>query len=169
MIDFSELLILAEAAKKKKKKKQVAFTPYVIDPVINPGSVAGEYVNEQKLINEVAQVLIEKSTDQFPKSGKVNIDAVQKSMAYNMAALAAAAALMATKVLVDPKFANNNRGLSARFNDALQRAMNVVASDGSILQRLKYNTNLSTFVTNEHKIPDKILSKIVEKFGVVNE
>lgn len=90
------------------------------------------------------------------------VDNIQKNMAYNMTALAAAAALIATKVLIDPNYAKNNKGLTARFNDSLQRAMNVIAGDTSILQKLKANTNMNRGVMSE----DNSLEAKSKKSGI---
>lgn len=101
---------------------------------------------EESLLEEVVYKILDEASI---NKKTANVDNVQKSLAYNMAALSAASALIATKVLMDPNYARNNKSLTARFNDALQRAMNVIAGDTSILQKLKANTNVNRNVMNE--------------------
>lgn len=169
MKHLSEIILIAEAAKKKvKKKKKDPYTPILIDPEL-PALPANSYIGEHTAIyelfgEELLTDLVERIISEKEVNPRVSIDAEQKNLAYSMSALAAAAALVATKVLVDPQFAKNNKNLAARFNDSLQRAMNIIASDGSILQRLKYNVNTSAFLNKEEYFPLELIEYICEKF-----
>lgn len=102
----------------------------------------------RELFSEHAYKIInEKSLKPFSVSS--SLDLKQKQAAYNLIALSAMSALIASRVLTDKAFLKRNQSLQTRFADALQRAVNVAATDPGILSKIKQNSRNMKLITME--------------------
>lgn len=97
--------------------------------------------------DHVYKIINEKKTAHFSIDSK--LDGKQKQAAYNLIALSAMASLIASRVLIDKSFFKRNQSLNARFADALQRAVNVAASDPGIIQKIRQNSRKMSLITTE--------------------
>lgn len=104
--------------------------------------------NLRELLSEHSYKIInEKSLKPFSISS--SLDLKQKQAAYNLIALSAMSALIASRVLTDKAFLKRNISLQDRFRDALNRAVNVAATDPGILSKIKQNASGMKLVTME--------------------
>ncbi len=93
------------------------------------------------------KIIHEKKEKHFSVSS--NLDMKQKQAAYNLIALSAMSSLIASRVLLDKAFFKRNQSLNTRFADALQRAVNVAASDPGIIQKIRQNSRNMNLITME--------------------
>jgi len=97
--------------------------------------------------DHVFKIIHEKKEKHFSVSS--NLDMKQKQAAYNLIALSAMSSLIASRVLLDKAFFKRNQSLNTRFADALQRAVNVAASDPGIIQKIRQNSRNMNLITME--------------------
>lgn len=93
------------------------------------------------------KIINEKSIKPFSVSSF--LDLKQKQATYNLIALSAMSALIASRVLTDKKYFQRNQSIQARFSDALQRAVSVAATDPGILSKIKQNARGMNLITTE--------------------